>query len=397
MGTPHFTDKTESALISADGINSTSTVLANGATFTGQSEDVSEYASISIFLYTDQDSSADGFRMELSTDGTNWDRAKTATVVGGVSHAHNLAMVSRYFRVVYTNGSVTQTEMRLQVIYHRHRTRDITSGTKQVLSDSDDVTLVRGVNDPYLDISRGLSSDKFSVHIFGEHATVPNGSFEDIWNYGGTDGTYNWPATDETLRVAAGGNINDTSAGTGARTIQIQYLDANGDEQQDQLTLDGVNASTATSSTARRFLKAWVDTAGAIKSNNTGEIVIENSSTGQVVGSISAGVGESELSMYTVPLGYTAYLTRIEVSVSVGTNKDADVRMWQRTNAYTTSAPFGVKRLVRQWVAVQGADNIIEYKSLPQFPEKTDLWFEAQGNGAETAVDIDYDLILIKE
>jgi hypothetical protein len=376
--------------------NSSETVISGTESFTGTAEDVSRYSTISVFVDSDQNGT---LKMQLSSDGTNWDRSKNVPVDQAIStgSVHTLEVVSQYFRIVYVNGGTDQTHFRLQTIFHAHRSGFLTSSSDEIISKINDAQVVRVANDPYLDISRGLYADKFAFHRFGYNPTVPNGSFADIWTYGPSDATYNWPTTDEKFRVKAGGNAADDAAGAGARTIQIQYLDANGDEQQDQLTLDGSSVSTSTSVAGRRVIRAWVDTVGAIKSNNTGQIIIENETSGQVVAAIAAGVGQTELSMYTVPLGYTAYLTRVQVNVSVGTNKDADVKMWQRQDAYTTSAPFGSKRLVRQWVAVQGADNIIKYESHPTFPALTDLWFEAQGNGAATSVDIDYDLILVKD
>jgi hypothetical protein len=379
--------------------NSSTATLSGTAVFTGTSEDVSEYATITCMVDSDVDGT---LSMQLSTDGTNWDRAKVVPLditLGGGS-VHTLEMVSQYFRVVYTNGSAAQSHFRLQTIYHTYRSGFLTSSPDQIISKVNDAQIVRVSNDPYLDISRSLYADKKSFHRFGYNEAVPNGSERDIWAYGSTgigNINYNWCTTDEKFRVKAGGNVADTSAGLGARTVQVVYLDANGDEQQDQLTLAGASASDSTSVTGRRFLRAWVDTCGTINSNNTGGITFENESTGLVVAYIGAGVGQTELSQYTVPLGYTAYLTRIQVSVSVGTNKDATVKMYQRQNAYTTAAPFGSKRLVRQWNAIQGADNLIEYQSLPSFPALTDLWLTGEGNGAETEVDIDYCLILVKD
>lgn len=376
-------------------LNSTNTPVSASISYTGTGEDVSQYSTITVFIDTDQDGT---LSMQFSSDNTNWDRSKNVVVdqTIGSGHVHTLEVVSQYFRVVYTNGSVDQTHLRLQTIFHATRSGFLTSSPDEKISKVNDAQIMRNANDPIFDISRQLYSDKFSFHRFGYNGTVPNGSYADIWSYGPTDPTYNWPTTDETFRVRGGGDANDDSAGTGARTIQIQYLDANGNEQQDQLTLDGTAVSDATSVTGRRVLRAWVDTVGAYGGNNTGQILIENTTSGEIVAAISAGIGQTQLSMYTIPLGYTGYLRRIHVDVAVGTNKDADVRMWQRQNAYDTTAPYGSKRLVRQWTAVQN-DNGLIYDHSPVFPALTDIWFEAKGNGATTAVDVDYDLILVKD
>ncbi len=379
-------------------VNSSTTPLADAGVFTGIGQDISQFSTVTVFVDTDIDGT---LSMQFSSDNSNWDRAKVVTIDQDIASGsvHTLEVVSQFFRVVYTNstGNGAQSHFRLQTIFHKYRSGFLTSSPDQIISKVNDAQIMRIANDPYLDISRSLYADKYAFHRFGFNGTVPNGSFADVWAYGPTDATYNWPTTDETFRVAAGGNAaDDSDGGAGARTIQIVYLDANGNEQQDQLTLAGASASDTTTSTGRRVIRAWVDTCGTIESNNTGEIIIENSSTNQVVAVISAGVGQTQISQYTVPLGYTAYLTRVQVNVSVGTNKDADVRMWQRQGAYTTSAPFGTKRIIRQWLAIQG-DNVIKYESNPSFPALTDLWFEAQGNGATTAIDVDYDLICVKD
>ena len=141
-------------------------------------------------------------------------------------------------------------------------------------------------------------------------------------------------------------------------------------------------------------LSAWVDTCGTYGATNTSIILVETSSSALIIAEIDAGVGQTQMSHYTVPFNHTGYLARVAVDVAVGTNKDADIRMWQRQGAYTTSAPFGTKRLIRQWNNIQGHEEII-FEHLPSFPALTDIWFDAIGT-ATTAVDIDYDIILIK-
>lgn len=376
-------------------LNSSSSVLGAGEVYTGTSEQIDQFSIITVAV----DSDVDGvLSMQFSQDGTNWDRAKVVVLDQeiGSGSVHTLEVVSAFFRIVFTNNaSSAQSHFRLQTIYHTEKSGFLTSSPDERISKANDAQLMRVSNDPILDISRNLYSDKKADRKFGHNAAVPNGSFADIWDYGATDTTYNWPTTDETFRVAAGGNSTDTSTGSGARTIQIVYLNSIGDQHQDQLTLAGSLVSTETSTTARRFIRAWVDTVGTINSNNTAEIVIENSSSGQVVGSIAAGSGQSEMTMYTVPRGFTAYLMRVEVDVATGSNKDADVKLWQRRDAYTTSAPFGAKRLVREWDAIQD-HNPSQFVAYPSFPALTDLWFSAQGNGAITEVDINYHLICVK-
>lgn len=275
-------------------------------------------------------------------------------------------------------------------------TEDIVhAGLDQVVEQLDHVQLVRNTADPAFDIARGLDADKVSIHKFGTNPTVPNGTFADVWQHGPTLALYPWPTTTETFRVQAGGDPADTAAGAGARTVTIQFLDATGLEVEETLTLAGASASAATAVTGRRINRAFVTTVGTVRANNTGDIHIENSTTGQVVAMIGAGQGQTQQTMFTVPLDFTAFLFRVEINVAVGVNKDADVIMWQYLDAYTAAAPFGSKRLVREWLSVQ-EDSNSEFLSKPSFPPLTDVWFEAQGNGAATSINVDFDLICVR-
>jgi len=245
-----------------------------------------------------------------------------------------------------------------------------------------------------LDIATGLVPGVTDVHKFGFNSTVPNGTFADIWTYGPTDNSYNWPTTTEKFRIKAGGNVNDAAAGSGAQNIVLEFLDATGVETVETLATAGSSASATTTVTGRRINRAYVSGVGTQFAANTGIILIENESTGAVVASIDEEMGQTQTSMYTVPLGYTAYITRAEVEVAIGTNKDADVRLWQREGAYETTAPFSSKRLVHQWEAIQGdaSFRLVSYRPIPAL---TDIWMEAKGNGATTSVDVNYDLFLV--
>ena len=373
--------------------SSTSTPLGISGTWSGQATDVSRYGTITTFVDTDVDGA---LHVEFSSDGVNWDRHKDldVEVASQTGFVSSFSVIAAYFRIRYVNGVTAQAHLRVQTLLHEDKSNIISTSPNQTIGHSDTVILQRSANDFSLDVQRGLDRDKETVHKFGYNEAVPNGTYADIWSYGVTDASYNWATTDETFRVKAGGNANDTSAGTGARTIHIAYLDGNGIETHEDLTLAGASASAVTSSTGRRVLRSYVKTTGTILSSNTGDILIENSSTGLIVATIDAGVGQTEMSMYTVPANHTAYLLGVGFDVQAGTNKDADIHMWQRTNAYTTTAPFGAKRLIKEWIGVQG-DFDHKFDSYPKFDEYTDIWFEAKGNGAVTAVSVDYDLILV--
>lgn len=103
--------------------NSSTTPLGSNGVFTGTGVDVTNYASISVYVTTDQSSTTNGLQLQFSTDDTNWDlildRPITITIPG-TSNAFNFTSQVRgqYFRVVYNNSTTAQTTFRLQTIYN---------------------------------------------------------------------------------------------------------------------------------------------------------------------------------------------------------------------------------------------------------------------------------------
>lgn len=238
--------------------------------------------------------------------------------------------------------------------------------------------------------AQGKDPNRFIVSKFGANPSVGNGTEEDIWGVGGS---FAWPTTAQTVRVKAGGNAADDAAGAGARTVTIEGLNQDFVVTTETLTLAGASASSASTTTFFRVYRAFVATTGAYTGNNTGVITIENTSSAQVIISIQAGAGQSQTSQYTVPAGYTAYLIRANISCEA--TKPATVTFWQRRTAQTVTAPYSAKRMIATWLSV--TDSVARvFDSHISFPEKTDLWASATGNGAATAVEFAYDLILIR-
>lgn len=99
-------------------VNSSTTPLAANATFTGTLEDVTNYASITVGVLSDQVSATNGLQMQQSPDGTNWDQADVYTIPASTGKTFGVQITARYFRLVYTNGTTLQTTFRIQTIYH---------------------------------------------------------------------------------------------------------------------------------------------------------------------------------------------------------------------------------------------------------------------------------------
>jgi len=159
-----------------------------------------------------------------------------------------------------------------------------------------------------LQVARGMITGHKSLFKFGNNPDV-NGSLETIWS-GST--LYVYPSAAIQMSVSSS-SVDDAAAGTGARTVSVQGLDADYNEIAETVTLNGQNAVTTTNSFLRVF-RAFVITAG---STNTAQGTIYIG-TGTVTGGVPATVyaeialGENQTTMavWTVPANYTLYLYR---------------------------------------------------------------------------------------
>jgi hypothetical protein len=102
-----------------DANNTSVTPLGIAGVFTGTATDVTQYASMSLHIFADQDSAAAGLSMEFSSDGTNWDVKDQHDVSANLGEEFILPRTSQFFRVVYTNGGTGQGAFRLEVILNR--------------------------------------------------------------------------------------------------------------------------------------------------------------------------------------------------------------------------------------------------------------------------------------
>lgn len=96
--------------------NSTTSLLTNGTSFDGTGTDVSKYTSIILSAYSDKSSALSGLQVRFSTDNVTWYTTASFTLTASVQFAQTILVSGKYFKINYTNGSVTQTVFRLQSI-----------------------------------------------------------------------------------------------------------------------------------------------------------------------------------------------------------------------------------------------------------------------------------------
>ena len=144
----------------------------------------------------------------------------------------------------------------------------------------------------------------------------------------------NRPTTGQTLYLVST-NANDNSAGSGARSVRILYLDASGNRQ---VRTDSLNGTTPVSIGSGYSYILYMEVAdGAIAAGN----IAVSSTNGAATTSttferISTGNGRSMSARYKVPTGYTAFIDAWD-TFAVGNTMDSRLRATVFSNDRTLS------------------------------------------------------------
>lgn len=109
---PTWTNMAPAAVIST--ANSSTSNLANGATFTGTGESGLNYGSVTVTVFSSHASASDGLCVEQSIDNSNWDIGDYRNVAAGQAATFSVNLFAEYFRVVYVNGGTTTTTLRIE-------------------------------------------------------------------------------------------------------------------------------------------------------------------------------------------------------------------------------------------------------------------------------------------
>jgi len=156
-----------------------------------------------------------------------------------------------------------------------------------------------------LQVARGLVTYHNTVNIYGYQTAVTT-SFIPVWE---NATAYTYPVSAAQMHLA--GSVGDTA------TITINGLDANYNSISENLVLNGATSVVTVNSYLRiNGLSVAVGSA----TNPSGVVTLKNLTDTVTYAQINAGVGRSQAAIYTVPAGYTFYLSRVDGYTSFNGN-----------------------------------------------------------------------------
>ena len=246
----------------------------------------------------------------------------------------------------------------------------------------------QGAYEPFeLQVARGQVDGHKTLFKFG--FCDAGTSFETVWAQGGT---YVYPASASVMKISSS-SADDTSAGTGARTISIAGLDADYNEISETVILNGQTAVNTVNSylrISRMFVVTAGSSATAAGTIYAGTGTVTSGVPAAIYGMIAIGANQTQMAFWTVPAGYTLYLTGVFY-----TSGNATANAW--TNFQIIQRPLGgVFRTQSSARTAGNGDFVLDLHTPLAFTEKTDIEIRAIASAGTSNVSAEFEGIYIK-
>ena len=226
-----------------------------------------------------------------------------------------------------------------------------------------------------LQVARGQIYGHSVLNIYG-YQTAVGTSFVPVWE-GNT--SYTFPSSAIQMHL-----VSSVNTGADATSlITINGLDANYNQISETIKLNGTTAVTTVKSYFR------INSMSVASGAPTGNITLKDTSDTTLYAEIAAGNGRTLMGIYTVPAGYTFYLSRIDINTSLNANP-AGFATYQ--NYQTNSA--GVSSVT---VVAPFTNNYHTQRVMPRLvSEKTDIQLQAKVSTGTAALTVSQEGYLIK-
>lgn len=237
----------------------------------------------------------------------------------------------------------------------------------------------------FLQTSRGQVQGHTPVTFGGYNEDIDT-AWETIW----ADGTLTFPAAATVMKISSTSTDDVNTSGTGAWKVLITGLDANYNVISETVNLNGQTAVNTVNSYLRinGFSVTAVGTGGTAAGDiYAGTGVVASGIPATVYEFIPVGWNARQTAVYTIPAGYTGYISysRLTFAQASGTNA-----VWGRV-IIANSVPMAV-------VSAVANNGVLEFQ--PKYPlpvaERTMIRAEAKGTAANNYASTIIQLVLVK-
>lgn len=238
-----------------------------------------------------------------------------------------------------------------------------------------------GSQDFLFEVSKGNVPGHTLASSQGFNDDIDTANIEGIWGF---DGELVYPTANEQWEIVSS-DAADTSAGTGAQTVTVNYLDDSYVQQTTTVTLSGVTPVNLTPSDSFRPISAFVASVGS-GGENAGDLIIRVTAAGDNRISIKAGINNSQDIYYTIPDGKTGFITSI--GGAAGSGKDGALIM------STTTGDDGIfLELVP--ISLSADTVIIQPPGFEKVIARSDIKITGISDNVNTPITASFQLILV--
>lgn len=224
-----------------------------------------------------------------------------------------------------------------------------------------------------LQVARGQIEGHGEVNVQGYNA-AHGIEFRAVWEKS-NDTAYVYPTSAITMAFTS--SLNETC------TLQVVGLDADYNIKTATVTFSGGTTGTVTSGTASFFRINYMQ----ITSGTAADTIVATNN-GTTYAQINPGSGRSQASIYTVPAGYTFYLTRAQAFTTNNGAQYCTYRVYSQTIRDGVTTPLVV--LSAPFTQAYSSTRVIPRA----YPEKTDIqWQLKQSNAAPGSIQLEGYLI----
>jgi hypothetical protein len=224
-----------------------------------------------------------------------------------------------------------------------------------------------GRSEPFdVQVARGLIKYHSTVNIYGYQAAVATTNIP-VWEVASG---YTYPVAATTMNLVS----NDATDTT--MTVLIQGLDASYSLISETLALNG----TIDVVTTKSYLR--INSMSVATGTPAGAITLKDLTNTTTYARINASIGRTQMAIYTVPAGYTFYLSRIDAYTSLN----------GFTANYATYRNYAINNVTSARSVSQQAPFTNTYHAqrvMPRpFTEKTDIQLQCKVDTGTGAVSI---------
>lgn len=231
-----------------------------------------------------------------------------------------------------------------------------------------------------MQVARGKVDGATQVNIFAFSDNVKT-TYYTLWELTGTT-QFAFPASAVTMTLASTSASDNTRA-----TVLINGLDSSWNLLSETVTLNGTSNVTTTNQFLRINNMIMTST-GTGQTTNVGAITAKNG--GVTYAEINVGIGRTQAAVYSVPNGYTMYLTSINAfSGDASSSNFINYRVKSTNNTQTN--PVTLTVLQTSW---DQRYQVIRNNPFP-YTQKTDVQWQFSANSGTQSVGLILQGVLI--